>query len=199
MSGKQLIVTLLFLALGVVIGFGSSLLFLPRNTTSVSTTQGQQVIYIAVIPDYGGNGWDAFVPLKYLGYPITAHENIVGINNTIVVKAGVPVKFVIINLDTMVTMNFSGNVAVPFILYNDTENGQITLTFNKGQYIQNLPIGHTFTIPKLDINIPLPPDTVVSFNYTFTNPGTYEYLCITPCGPGMGQLGYMVGYIIVQL
>jgi len=42
MSGKQLIVTLLFLALGVVIGFGSSLLFLPRNTTSVSTTQGQQ-------------------------------------------------------------------------------------------------------------------------------------------------------------
>lgn len=59
MSGKQLIVTLLFLALGVVIGFGSSLLFLPRNTTSVSTTQGQQVIYIAVIPDYGGNGWDA--------------------------------------------------------------------------------------------------------------------------------------------
>jgi len=61
-----------------------------------------------------------------------------------------------------------------------------------------LPIGHTFTIPKLDINIPLPPDTVVSFNYTFTNPGTYEYLCVTPCGPGMGQLGYMVGYIIVQ-
>ena len=37
---KTVIVTLLFLALGVVIGFGSSLLFLPRNTTSVSTTQG---------------------------------------------------------------------------------------------------------------------------------------------------------------
>jgi hypothetical protein len=31
------------------------------------------------------------------------------------------------------------------------DNGQITLTFDKGQYKQNLPVGHTFTIPQLNI------------------------------------------------
>ena len=41
------------------------------------------------------------------------------------------------------------------------------------------------------------PDTVVTFTYTFNSPGVYEYVCLAPCGPGMGLVGYMDGYVIV--
>jgi|ECHhosMinimDraft_1075155.scaffolds.fasta_scaffold02874_3 heme/copper-type cytochrome/quinol oxidase subunit 2 len=198
----DLVAVLIILAVGFGVGFGVAS-FLPKSYSvspiqNSQPTQSPQVVYLAVVPDYGGPGWDAFVPLKYLGEPITAKENQSIIDNNITVKAGVPVKFVIINIDTMNAMNFSGTVNVPFTIYNDTPNGQIAVTYNQGQQIENLSIGHTFTVPKLGINIPIPPDTVVSFTYTFNTPGTYEYLCITPCGPGMGQVGYMVGYIIVQ-
>jgi heme/copper-type cytochrome/quinol oxidase subunit 2 len=60
-----------------------------------------------------------------------------------------------------------------------------------------MPISHTFTIPDLQVNIPIPPDTMVVFTYTFSTPGVYSYLCTTPCGPGMGLKGYMLGYITV--
>jgi len=49
----------------------------------------------------------------------------------------------------------------------------------------------------MGVNIPIPPTTVVTFSLTFTKPGLYLYVCDAPCGPGMGLLGYMEGYIIV--
>ena len=33
----------------------------------------------------------------------------------------------------------------------------------KGQPLPKLTIGHTFTIPSLNLSVPLPPDTVVAF------------------------------------
>jgi plastocyanin len=96
-----------------------------------------------------------------------------------------------------VNENFTGVASMNFTIYNDTTSGQVALHYSKGQSVSKLPVGHTFTIPSLNINIPIPPDTIVTFTYTFSKSGVFGYLCETPCGPGMGLTGYMNGYIIV--
>ena len=72
------------------------------------------------------------------------------------------------------------------------------MQYDKGQFVTNLPVGHTFTINSLGLNIPIPSDTIVTFSYTFSTPGVYVYECETPCGPGMGLAGYMNGFVIVK-
>jgi len=70
-------------------------------------------------------------------------------------------------------------------------------------------IAHTFTIPQLHINIPLPgygkeADTI-SFTFHTGKAGTYIFQCFDPCGTGssgfegpMATKGYMVGTLTVQ-
>jgi hypothetical protein len=96
-----------------------------------------------------------------------------------------------------VNQNFTGTASTDFTIYNDSANGYVTLHYSKGQTVSKLPVGHSFAIPSLNINIPIPADTVVTFTYTFSSPGVYEYLCLIPCGSGMGLTGYMNGFVIV--
>jgi heme/copper-type cytochrome/quinol oxidase subunit 2 len=178
-------------------------------TQSVTTTQsittgsqsGGNVVNLVIVPDYGGATYDAFVKASNLNAtaPVLA-TNSTGPgpnNNNVTVSAGVPVKFVITSIDTAVLMNFNGTVTTPFSFYNDTAAGVVGQQYSKGEVVSNLPIGHTFTITELGLNIPIPADTIVTFNYTFTKPGVYVYFCETPCGAGMTAPGYMIGYVIV--
>ena len=100
-------------------------------------------------------------------------------------------------IDTAVLQNFSDVVSTPFTVYNDTASGVVASRYSQGQAISNMPIGHTFTITQLGLNIPIPPTTVVNFSVTFSKAGVYMFMCDTPCGPGMGLKGYMQGYVIV--
>jgi hypothetical protein len=73
-------------------------------------------------------------------------------------------------------------------------------------------IAHTFTMPQLNINVPLPGDTTTGKDYglaTFTfrtgAPGIYYFRCMDPCGTGsngwegpMLTKGYMLGFLTVQ-
>jgi hypothetical protein len=73
-------------------------------------------------------------------------------------------------------------------------------------------IAHTFTMPQLNINVPLPGDTTTGKPYgtaTFTfrtgAPGIYYFRCMDPCGTGsngwqgpMLTKGYMLGFMTVQ-
>jgi len=151
-----------------------------------------QVVQLDIIPDWGGNTVDAFVLSSALNGTGPTPDN------TIIVTANVPVTFIITSLDSAVNQNFTGVVSQPFTIYNDTDNGQVAVQYVKGESISKMPVGHSFTVPGLDINIPNPPNTIVSFTYTFTKPGTYTYLCTIPCGTGMNKIGYMTGSIIVQ-
>ena len=87
----------------------------------------------------------------------------------------------------------------------ETVNGKPVSSVGNGQ------LAHTFTIPSLGINAPLP---VASMNgpttvrFTFRAPavpGTYQWLCVTPCGTGpygisgaMNSNGWMRGQLIVS-
>jgi plastocyanin len=175
------------------------------QTTIVPLTQpprSSEFVYLDVIPDWGGATYDAFVnPSRANGTVPNPATNSTGpgpMDNNITVSAGVTVTFVITNIDTAVLMNFTGPVSTDFTVYNDTATGQVASHYSKGQLISSLPISHTFTIAALNLNIPIPPDTIITFTHTFSTPGVYEYVCETPCGPGMSLVGYMNGYVIVS-
>jgi hypothetical protein len=73
-------------------------------------------------------------------------------------------------------------------------------------------VAHTFTIPQLGINVPVPGDTTtgkpyveVSFTFRTGAAGTYYFRCYDPCGTGpsgwqgpMVTRGYMLGTLTVQ-
>jgi hypothetical protein len=88
------------------------------------------------------------------------------------------------------------------------------------------PVGHTFTVPSLGINVPLlGNDTskktfcgtpgpcgltklhhTITFSFTTPGPGNYHWQCFIPCGAGqyagnggpMQTLGYMGGFLEVR-
>jgi len=73
-------------------------------------------------------------------------------------------------------------------------------------------VAHTFTVPQLNINVPMPGDTTtgkpyaeVSFTFRTGASGTYYFRCFDPCGTGaigwqgpMVTKGYMLGTLTVQ-
>jgi uncharacterized cupredoxin-like copper-binding protein len=197
------------LIVGVAVGWLGSMSVAPRTMTFTQTTTltppvappTAEVVRLDVIPDWGGAGYDAFVIPSYANgttpRPATNTTRPGPNNNNITVPAGVSVTFVITNIDTAVNQNFTGTASTDFTIYNDTASGQVALHYSKGESVSRLPVAHDFAIPTLNIDIPIPPDTLVTFTYTFTNPGVYLYLCTVPCGPGMGLVGYMNGYVIV--
>jgi heme/copper-type cytochrome/quinol oxidase subunit 2 len=198
------------LVVGLAVGwFGGSMSLAPKTITMTQTTTVTpmvapptgEVVNLDVIPDWGGAGYDAFVISSYangtLPSPATSTTRPGSNDNNITVPAGVPVTFVITSIDTAVNQNFTGNASTDFTIYNDTASGYVALHYSKGESVSRLPVGHNFVISTLNIDIPIPPDTVVTFTYTFSNPGVYMYLCTIPCGPGMGLTGYMNGYVTV--
>jgi Fe-S cluster assembly iron-binding protein IscA len=190
---------IIVLATGLTAGWlGASMSIAPKTITTSTTAV---VVNLDVIPDWGGAGYDAFViPSHANSTSPRPATNITGPgpnDNNVTVPEGIPVTFVITNIDTAVNENFTGTASMNFTIYNDTTNGQVALHYVKGESLSNLPTAHTFTVPNLNINIPIPPDTIVTFTYTFSTPGVYAYVCTAPCGPGMGLRGYMLGYINV--
>jgi hypothetical protein len=86
-------------------------------------------------------------------------------------------------------------------------------------------VGHTFTVPDLNINVPLPGNNpsaknfcgaapcpltdahmTIKFHFTSPGPGNYRWQCFIPCGLGylygnggpMQTIGYMGGFLEVQ-
>jgi heme/copper-type cytochrome/quinol oxidase subunit 2 len=172
-----------------------------QTVTTSAAAPSTPVVSLIVIPDWGGATYDAFIiPANANGTipkPATNSSGPGPNNNNITLPVNVPVRFVITNLDTALNLNFTGNATVPFTIYNDTATGQVPVQFNLGQSVK-LAVSHTFVVADTDANIPIPPDTIITFTLTFTKPGVYMYYCTAPCGPGMGLVGYMEGYLIVS-
>ncbi|MDV3277201.1 MAG: hypothetical protein LYZ69_01885 [Nitrososphaerales archaeon] len=50
-------------------------------------------------------------------------------------------------------------------------------------------IAHTFTIPSLGINVPVPVSSAVVATFTLDKSGTFTWFCMTACGSGADELG----------
>jgi hypothetical protein len=73
-------------------------------------------------------------------------------------------------------------------------------------------IAHTFTIPQLGVNVPIPGHSAsgkhyvtVTFSFRTGAPGTYDWQCFDPCGDGpdgldgpMAAVSYMQGTLTVE-
>jgi hypothetical protein len=73
-------------------------------------------------------------------------------------------------------------------------------------------VAHTFTIPQLGVNVPIPGDTPqgqqgisVTFSFRTGAAGMYHWQCLDPCGGDpagwggpMATMGYMMGMITVR-
>lgn len=183
-----------------LLGFYVSTIGKPATTSSQSSTE---IVNVDIVPDYGGATYDAFVLPSNIENAVvpTPATNTTGPgpnDNNITVTAGTTIKFVVTSWDNAINQNYSATASTPFTAYNDTASGQVASSYSQGQSISAMQIGHTFSIPDLNVNIPIPPTTAVVFSLTFSKPGIYEYTCDSPCGPGMGLNGYMQGYIIVN-
>jgi hypothetical protein len=89
----------------------------------------------------------------------------------------------------------------------------VTGTAGNLEYVNGTPahtidpqaVSHTFTIPSLGLNVVLPPTSVVTFTLWANQTGTYQWLCMMPCGAGddpsssppMGDAGWMAGALTV--
>ena len=153
-------------------------------TVNLSWSQPKPVhsVALSVIPDYSGNTYDAFVFSDGLQPAKQIH-----------VAAGA-VNFTISNLDTALNLNYSETASLAFTYLNDTSNGMVAVHYNTGDKVK-LVIGHTFTIQGVG-EVPIVPGTTTSFVANL-RPGTYEFYCVVPCGPGMAMPGEMRGSIVV--
>ena len=72
-----------------------------------------------------------------------------------------------------------------------------------GKTVRSIPpqtVSHTFTVPQLHLNVPIPASSTVSFTFHTPASGTYTWRCEAPCGTGsngmqgsMRSNGYMTG------
>ena len=94
---------------------------------------------------------------------------------------------------------------------NDNANssqGPNGINVNGGQTVTSVPavdIAHTFTIPQLGINIPVPISSTVTAFIKIDKAGTYTWFCETVCGSGttglegaMSTSGWMMGDVVAS-
>jgi len=121
------------------------------------------------------------------------------------VRAGATVVLTIKEYDDMVTPVADLSPFLGVMGGTETVNGKPVRSVGNDQ------LAHTFTIPSLGINAPLPmasEDGPAIVRFTFrapATPGTYLWLCVTPCGTGpygisgaMNSNGWMRGHLIVS-
>jgi hypothetical protein len=93
--------------------------------------------------------------------------------------------------------------------YNAVAGGTMTVNGVATTTVSNADIAHTFSVPELGLNAPLPKAATGGFStivFTFKagKAGTYGWRCFTPCGDGangmtgaMATKGWMQGNLIV--
>ena len=100
----------------------------------------------------------------------------------------------------------------PMLRVRGTTDGAATMDGKAYASLDAQHIAHTFTIPQLDLNVPISGDAAgdadnvtVTFSFrTPQKPGTYTFQCYVPCGTGtsgfegpMAMSGYMQGTLTV--
>lgn len=132
--------------------------------------------------------------------------------SVVVVPAGKQVTLIILNYDDAPTPLPTRTAS-----YDNVQGGIETVNGKTVSSISNEEIAHTFTVPGLGINVPIPVATdggsataktitpaVVTFTFTPAKSGSFTFRCYTPCGSGsegtggaMATPGWMQGTLRV--
>ncbi|MDG6983773.1 MAG: hypothetical protein JRN28_04410 [Nitrososphaerota archaeon] len=97
--------------------------------------------------------------------------------------------------DNVVSGTVGGSVFVASNANINASQGASGIVPTGGEKVASIPadnVSHTFTIPALNLNIPVPVSSTVVAYFTITKAGTYFWYCETTCGFGPnGTLGAM--------
>ncbi len=110
--------------------------------------------------------------------------------------------------DNVVSGTSGGSV---FVASNDNINasqGASGIVLRGGEKVTSIPadnVSHTFTIPSLNLNVPVPVSSTVVAYFTIAKAGTYLWFCETACGFGsdgtegaMSTPGWMTGNLVAN-
>jgi hypothetical protein len=217
---------IVLLSIGIGIGWGFQSTIAPASAITVTATQtlttaqtsgSSQGPYVLTLVLTTGSTYNSTVGDQPAFFVLTPH----GLESSanIVLPAGRLIELVIVNYD-------DGNATLESPQYANvqgTVNGTITYANNDdvnssqgangivvkgGETVSSVPlsdIAHTFTIPSLGINIPVPVSSTVTAFIRIDKAGTYTWFCETTCGSGttglegaMNTPGWMTGSIAVS-
>ncbi|MDG6986133.1 MAG: hypothetical protein JRM73_05240 [Nitrososphaerota archaeon] len=189
----------------------------PATTTTVTGTNATAAPYTLTLVLTTGNTFNSTVgeqPAYYVLGPngLESSANIsLPVNQTI--------KLVIMNYDdgnaSLVIPNdnvVSGtNGGTVFVASNTNVNssqGTNGINIVGGQSVTSVPsadLAHTFTVPALNLNVPVPLSSTVVAYFTITKAGTFIWFCETTCGFGtagtagaMSTAGWMTGSLVAS-
>ena len=156
----------------------------------------------------------AAVPAKHVQVKLDIVLNQPGMNkdwpayspNNLVVPANSLVTITLHDYDLGDTAMPKGT---PYAVVQGTIDSQAYLNGKPYASLPEEKIAHTFTVPQLHLNVPLPGDgketDTISFTFQTGKAGTYSFQCLDPCGTGqsgfegpMASKGYMMGTLTVQ-
>jgi plastocyanin len=210
--------TVAVLALTLVLGgLGAGLALSGRGESGVSTStttatgtnsSSPYVLTLVIATDSIFNSTAADQPAYFIVGPSGLESSA-----QITLPVNRPIRLVIINYDDgnasllQPNGNFvtgtSGNTI--FVASNDNINstqGPSGIVVKGGEKVSSVPaetVSHTFTVPTLGINVPVPVSSTVVAYFTISNAGTYNWFCMTPCGDAaMATPGWMTGSLVAS-
>ena len=174
------------------------------TTTTVSGTNSSSpyVLTLAITTDSIYNATVGDQPAYFVFGPngLTSSANIS-------LPAHQLIKLVIVNYDdgaANLTDSQYANVSgtqnnVETVINNDNVNssqGASGIQVKGGETVSSVSpdnVAHTFTIPQIGLNLPIPPSSIVTAYFTINQTGTFTWFCFTACGSGdTGMEGAMV-------
>ncbi len=157
---------------------------LPRvnaNGNLVGTNVFDETLSIQTGKMDGKPGWPRYVPANFT------------------IPANTIIKLTIINYDDGTAPLPSNSPWSKFWGSDPTfglvEGGDETVNGKKITSVDPNNVSHTFTVPSLLINLPIPAavsknqPAVVTFEFSVSKPGNYHWLCAAPCGSGSTGMG----------
>ncbi len=104
--------------------------------------------------------------------------------------------------DNVVSGTAGGTVFVASNSNINASQGSSGIVITGGQTVSSVPavdVAHTFTVPSLNLNIPVPVSSTVVAYFTISKAGSFLWFCETACGDApMSTPGWMTGTLVAS-
>jgi heme/copper-type cytochrome/quinol oxidase subunit 2 len=215
-TGIVLIVFGLVLSTGLGYYFGTITTSQQGETTTTTTSgssSGPTSPYVLTLVITTANTFNSSVEEQSVYYVVG--PNSLQSSSNITLPAHRLIEVVIMNYDegnaTLISPQYDNVNGTMSVVSNNVVNsseGPSGIVITGTQTVISLPaalISHTFTMPQLNLNIPVAAETTVIAYFTRSGPGDFSWFCTTPCESGSNGLagametpGWMSGSIVVS-
>jgi hypothetical protein len=204
----SLLIVVAISGIAIGYGFGSTIPSAPKSATSTSSAQAPYALNLVVATNNVYNSTQGTQPAYFVLGPKGLESSA-----NISLPANRLIKLVItcyddgnasllVANDNKVSGTDDGSIFVASNSNINASQGSSGIAIHGGQNLTSVPaadVAHTFTIPSLNLNIPVPLSSTVVAYFTISKPGTYLWFCETSCGDApMSTPGWMRGSVVVQ-